>query len=54
VIRTLLIQNNRFEFQVGGAITFDSKPKEEWIESLNKAKAVAKILGIKMSNLKKI
>lgn len=54
VIRTLIIQKNNFEFQVGGAITFDSKPNLEWQETINKAKGIAKTLGIKLTNLKEI
>lgn len=46
VIRTLLIQGNRFEFQVGGAIVYDSVPEQEWRETLVKAKAIANVLGI--------
>lgn len=46
VIRTLIISNNKFEFQVGGGITFDSNEEEELDEIYVKAKAIAKILGI--------
>ncbi len=54
VIRTIIIRENKFEFQVGGAITFDSKPQSEWQETINKAKGIAKTLGIKLGDLKKI
>ncbi len=54
VIRTLIIRENKFEFQVGGAITFDSNSKKEWQETINKAKGIAKTLGIKLQDLKKI
>ena len=54
VIRTLIIKDNQFEFQVGGAITFDSEPQQEWQETINKAKGIAKTLGIKLTELKKI
>lgn len=54
VIRTLIIKDNKFEFQVGGAITFDSKPQNEWQETINKAKGIAKTLEIKLTQLKKI
>jgi para-aminobenzoate synthetase component 1 len=54
VIRTLIIKKNNFEFQVGGAITFDSEPNLEWQETINKAKGIAKTLGIKLTNLKEI
>lgn len=51
VIRTLIIKKNDFEFQVGGAITFDSDPLKEWEETVNKSKGIARALGL---NLKKI
>ncbi len=50
VIRTLILSNEKFEFQVGGAITFDSQAKSELEEIFNKAKSIAQLLGI---NLKK-
>lgn len=46
VIRTIIINNDRFEFQVGGAITFDSSPQKELEEIFTKAKSICKILGI--------
>ncbi len=46
VIRTLVVQGNRFEFQVGGAIVHDSTPEGEWEETLVKARGLAKALGI--------
>jgi anthranilate/para-aminobenzoate synthase component I len=45
VIRTLIIEEKKFEFQVGGAITYDSKPESELLEIFSKAKALIKILG---------
>ena len=51
VIRTLIIQNNKFEFQVGGAITFDSNPKSELEEIFNKATGILKLLKIKRHSL---
>jgi para-aminobenzoate synthetase component 1 len=54
VIRTLIVKGNKFEFQVGGAITYDSDAKKEWQETMNKAQGIAKTLGIKLSDLKKI
>lgn len=44
VIRTLLIENDVFEFQVGGGITYESKPKNELAEIYAKAKAIFEIL----------
>ena len=46
VIRTIITQNNRFEFQVGGAIVADSVPALEWEESLCKAKGLCLALNI--------
>jgi para-aminobenzoate synthetase component 1 len=46
VIRTLLLQENHFEFQVGGGIVYDSEPETEWRETLTKAKGIAAALGI--------
>jgi len=54
VIRTLIIKEKKFEFQVGGAITFDSNPQKEWQETISKAKGITKTLGIKLSELEKI
>ena len=53
-IRTLIVKENKFEFQVGGAITFDSIPQKEWQETINKARGIAKALGIKLSKLKAV
>ncbi len=44
VIRTLLVQGEKFEFQTGGAITFDSNPQSELEEIFSKAKAILKLL----------
>jgi len=49
VIRTLIIQGKKFEFQTGGAITFDSKPESELLEIFSKAKALLKLLGTKIN-----
>jgi para-aminobenzoate synthetase component 1 len=46
VIRTLILQENKFEFQVGGAITFDSDPKAELEETFNKAKGITGLLQV--------
>jgi aminodeoxychorismate synthase component I len=51
VIRTLILQGDRFEFQVGGAIVADSDAQEEWQETLIKARGIAAILGIPISAL---
>lgn len=51
VIRTLICEKNRFEFQVGGGIVADSNPLLEWEETLHKARAIAQILGIEQQLL---
>ncbi len=54
VIRTLIMKDNKFEFQVGGAIVADSIPEEELEETITKASALLKILNIKKSEIKNI
>ena len=50
VIRTLIINKDCFEFQVGGAITFDSDAELELQETYSKASAIMKILNLKKIN----
>lgn len=45
-IRTLTIRNGTAEFNVGGGIVIDSTPMSEYVESLNKAKAIFSALGV--------
>lgn len=45
VIRTIIIQGNYLEFQVGGAITIDSDPQLELEECNTKAAMILKSLG---------
>lgn len=54
VIRTLLLKENRFEFQVGGGIVADSDPEEERQETLSKAHAIARVLGISLDRLARL
>lgn len=44
-IRTLLLKNGRMQLQVGGAVTSDSEPEEEYEETLAKAQAVLEAVG---------
>ncbi len=44
VIRTAIIQKNVLVFPVGGAITSDSDPEEEWEETLVKARALTSLI----------
>lgn len=43
-IRTLLLQNNRLYYQVGGGIVSDSVPEEEYEETLHKASSMKEAL----------
>ncbi len=52
VIRTIIFHKNKFEFQVGGAITFDSIARAELEETKIKAQAIIKVLGIETSIIK--
>lgn len=52
VIRTLILQGDRFEFQVGGGIVADSVPELELEETLLKARAICALLGVDTQSLK--
>ncbi|MFI3210661.1 MAG: aminodeoxychorismate synthase component I [Peptostreptococcaceae bacterium] len=47
-IRTLIKKNDEFYFQVGGAVTWDSNPSEEYQETLDKAKSIIGALNGKL------
>ena len=51
VIRTLIIQGNIFEFQVGGGIVADSTPEQELQELLDKAKGILQALGLTAADI---
>ncbi len=46
VIRTFIVKDSRVYFQVGGAIVYDSEPEAEYIETLDKARALIRALGL--------
>jgi para-aminobenzoate synthetase component 1 len=46
VIRTIVIKDGRAYFQVGGAIVYDSDPESEYIETLDKGRALMKALNL--------
>jgi para-aminobenzoate synthetase component 1 len=46
VIRTFLIKKDKAYFQVGGGIVYDSNPQAEYIETLDKAKALIQALQL--------
>ena len=51
VIRTLVLRDTHFEFQVGGGIVAESQPVQEWEETLTKARALCQVLGIPHNRL---
>jgi anthranilate/para-aminobenzoate synthase component I len=51
VIRTLIVQKDRFEFQVGGGIVADSTPTGEWSETMDKAMGILRTLGVERTAL---
>lgn len=51
VIRTLILNDTKFEFQVGGAIVSDSTPQQELQETIDKSKGLLKALGISEGNI---
>ena len=54
VIRTLILRDSQFEFQVGGGIVADSVPEQELQEILVKAKAIATLLGLSTASLESL
>ena len=43
-LRTALIKNNKFYVQAGAGVVADSKPEKEYVETINKAKALMKAI----------
>ena len=41
-LRTALIKDNKLIVQAGGGIVYDSNPKNEYFETINKAKVILK------------
>jgi para-aminobenzoate synthetase component 1 len=46
VIRTIIVKDGKAYFQVGGAIVYDSAPEAEYIETLDKGRALMRALGL--------
>ncbi len=46
VIRTMIVKGNRAYFQMGGAIVYDSEPEAEYVETLNKGRAIFQALQL--------
>ena len=53
VIRTFIVKDSRAYFQVGGAIVYDSEPEAEYIETLDKGKALIQALGLAGGKIEK-
>ena len=51
VIRTFIIKDGRAYFQVGGAVVYDSEPEAEYIETLDKGKALIQALGLSVGEI---
>ncbi len=45
VIRTIIVKGGRAYFQVGGAVVYDSEPESEYIETLDKGRAMMQALA---------
>lgn len=48
-IRTILIRDNHAYVQAGGGIVFDSRPRFEYLETVNKAKALFRAIALAKS-----
>ncbi len=46
VIRTIILDGKNFEFQIGGAVVFDSTPQGEFYETIIKAQPILQTLNI--------
>jgi para-aminobenzoate synthetase component I len=46
IIRTIIIKGGKAYFQVGGAIVYDSEPESEYIETLDKGRALMRALNL--------
>ena len=46
VIRTIIVKDGKAYFQVGGAIVYDSEPEAEYIETLDKGRALIQALDL--------
>lgn len=46
-IRTLLMQGDKMEVQLGGGIVYDSQPIKEYEETMHKGESLFKVLGVK-------
>ncbi len=51
VIRTAVIKDQRLYIQAGAGIVYDSVPENEWVETMNKARAIFKAVALAESGL---
>ena len=51
VIRTIIKKGKSIEFQAGGAIVYDSDPKEEYLEMLDKLSGIENCLNTDLKKL---
>lgn len=50
-IRTAVIKDQRLYIQAGAGIVYDSVPENEWVETMNKARAIFKAVALAESGL---
>ncbi len=50
-IRTAVIKDNKLYIQVGAGIVYDSMPENEWIETMNKGRAIFRAVAMAESGL---
>ena len=54
IIRSFLSKNHRLYYQAGAGIVYDSVPKNEWDETMNKGRAVFRAVAMAEAGLDKI
>ncbi len=50
-IRTAVIKDNKLYIQVGAGIVYDSMPEKEWMETMNKGRAIFRAVAMAESGL---
>lgn len=53
-IRTMLVEDDKLTFQVGGGIVADSRPADEYAETLHKARGILTALGAALPETQKV
>ena len=53
-IRTVLVEDDKLTFQVGGGIVADSRPADEYDETLHKARGILTALGVALPDAQKV